>query len=385
MPPGAIQQRSIAGNLRFRDLRPLTTLFALLLLSVPAGAQDMRDLVEQVLDHPAENVQIEGMPLPAALEQLGQETGLIFAVDERALQWMPYGAQTQISIDLANVTLRAGLRRMFAGLGLQMRVADSQVVVEPAPVLERLGRRLTLDEIQLLGRLASASWEELGPHQPPLQLAGLDGAAPRETLIDGMHRVEAAAAMEQLERATETRGWVWMPNGDAVQVYPAREDVARRLRRTVSLEYQGAPLDEVLVDLGRRVGIVMSFTPGVLDRLQASRRRVHLIQPETTVLQALELIRGSTGVTFDVTDAGVRIDLPAETGAADRAPAGESAAARSSSQPPGQILAILRVPVGLGGVTVEFPFYAENLPPEFAEFRDQKVPEVIEALRERMK
>jgi hypothetical protein len=49
----------------------------------------------------------------------------------------------------------------------------------------------------------------------------------------------------------------------------------------------------------------------------------------------------------------------------------------------GRIVAILRVPVGDDGTTVDFPFYEDNVPPEFRRLLDEKLPLVISELQQR--
>ena len=92
-------------------LRRIAVSAALALLIALAGTdvargQEMRDLVEQVLDQRIEDIQIADTPLVDALNELGDKTGLRFSIDERAIDRMPYGAETKISIDLRDVTVR---------------------------------------------------------------------------------------------------------------------------------------------------------------------------------------------------------------------------------------------------------------------------------------
>ena len=71
-----------------------------------------------------------------------------------------------------------------------------------------------------------------------------------------------------------------------------------------------------------------------------------------------------------MTDYGVLIGTPADQPSAPRPPSA-------------RVVAILRIPVGDDGATIDFPYYEDNLPPEFQRLLERKLPEVIEELRRR--
>jgi hypothetical protein len=48
------------------------------------------------------------------------------------------------------------------------------------------------------------------------------------------------------------------------------------------------------------------------------------------------------------------------------------------------IVAILRIPVGDDGTTIDFLIREDEVPPEFAELKARKLPEVVELLRKRL-
>jgi len=348
----------------------------LILASLTPGgaAEDLRDLVEEALDQNAREISILGQPIRTALTQLGEQTGLRFVLDESAVDWMPYGQRTRVSLVINDITLRQGLRQMFDGLGLAMRVVGDKVRVEPAPVLDRLGRRLTYDEMSLLQNLAARKWAQLDESAKTVQFRGLTGSELRQSLESAISQVRAPNALRELESATQSLGWYWIPEGHTVVVYSRTEDVWYRLRREIDLDYRNAPLDDVLIDLGNRVGVTVMFEAGVLDRIQAHERTVDLVHRRTTPLQTLERICGATGTCFEVLEHGVLIGKPTDESAR---PAVGGAMRRGAAR----VVAILRVPVGQDGTTVEFPFYEDAVPPEFLRLLDEKLPAVLEELR----
>jgi len=344
------------------------SLLLALAMSAPLLAQGMRDLVDAALDEKiTQRVQISEQPVREALRALEQNTGLQFRVDEQALDWMPYGEQTRLSIVIEDMSVRQALRRIFAGLGLTLSVQDDRVVIEPAPVLDRLGRRLTIDEVQLLQMLASQPWKALKPGE-----VAIDYRLPTKDdhpgeLAAAIEETPSINALVQLEAATRRLGWYWVPAGRAIAIYSQSENVQQRLDRPLDARYRQVPLDHLLMDIGRRIGVTIQFEEGALKRVAASERRVDFIQRGTTARQVLELIAGHTGLWYEVTEDGVAIG--ATTGEA------EAQAARP------RVVAILRVPVGTDGTTVDFLFREDELPVEFQELRDRKLPEVIEVLR----
>jgi len=336
-------------------------------LPVAAG-QSMRDLMEEVLDQIGPEVRIEDQPLPEALKTLEEQTGLRMVLDQAAVEAMPYGLRTRISLMVSGVRLRQGLQQTLEGLGLTMKLEDDRIRIVPIPAVERLGRRLTLEEMQLLQTLATKRWAELSEEQRALLLRRLPMHEPK-AVDEALCRIHARNAIAQLEVGLRERGYLWVPEGETIVVYVGIKDVDRRLDREVSLDYQNARLDEVFMDLAERAGLRITFEPGLLARLQASDRRVDLIHRRTTIRQALDRLSAATGTICDTTSDGIRIKA-------------SEALARAASRPGARVVALLRIPLGADGVSVEFPFYEDDLPPELARLREQKLPEVISRLRQ---
>jgi hypothetical protein len=333
-----------------------------------AAAQSMRDLMEEVLDQTGPEVRIEDQTLPEAFKTLEQQTGLRMVLDEAAVEAMPYGLRTRISLVIAGIPLRQGLRQTLEGLGLSMKMEDDRIRIVPIAAVERLGRRLALEEVQLLQTLATRRWAELGEEQRAVLLSRV--APEQARLVDEtVSRVRAPSALAQLELGLGELGYVWLPDGETIVVYPPEEEVRRRLEREVSLNYQNARLDEVFMDLAERAGVKITFEPGLLARLQASDRRVDLIHRRTTIRQALDRLSAAIGITYQAASDGLHI------GASE-------ALQRAASRPAGRIVALLRIPLGAEGISIEFPFYEDDLPAELARLREQKLPEVIHRLRQ---
>jgi hypothetical protein len=353
---------------------PLTGLLLAIALAAGAGAQGMRDLVAAALDEKiTQRIEISERPIRDALAELEKITGLHFELHQMAIDWMPYGEQTRLSIVMQDMSVRRALERIFGGLGLALRVADDRVMIEPAPVLDRLARRLTVEEVGLLQKLASQPWSALKPDDFTAEFRLAQGKeSPQQVFEQAMREGPAVDALTQLESVTQKLGWLWVPAGKTIVIYGRTEDIQQRLDRPLDVNYQRIPLDKMLLDLGKRIGVTVHFEPGALQRVAARDRYIDLVQRGTTVRQVLELIAGNTGLWYDVVDDGIVVG--------SKPPAGAPGAEPPAEQPQ-RVVAILRVPVGTDGTTIDFLIRADELPPEFKSLRDRKLPQVIEELR----
>jgi hypothetical protein len=344
-----------------------------LLACVPfVRAQAMRNLIEAALDEKiSKRIEITERPIPVALVELEKLTGLHFDAADNVLDKLPYGAQTRISIVVQDMSVRRALTQIFEGLGLAMRVADDRIAVEPSPALERLGRRLTGEELELFQKLAAGSWAALKPSDINVEFRLASKEDPAKAFDQALHAAPPGSALAQLEAATQGLGWLWVPGGHAIVIYSRADDVQQRLDRSIDVSYRRTALDELLVDLGKRVGVTVHFEPGALQHVSARERNVDLVQRDTTVRQILELIGGNTGLVYEVVDDGIVIGNPPPTSA----PAGEGGGERV------RVVAILRVPVGTDGTTIDFLIRSDELPAEFKALRERKLPQVIELLR----
>ncbi len=356
----------------------MIALSALLIAPLTLAAQGpagVRDLVDAALDQKVTDpIEIRDTYMRQALRQIEDRTGLRFVVDPHAIEWMPHGERTRVSITIEDISVRQALRRILTGLGLRMRVAGDKVVVEPAPVLARTGRRLALSEVKLIQRLAEAKWAALEP-PPDVQFdlpPDADRDAARTLFESALRGAVGDNALEQIENALPEYGWWWVPRGEAIVVRSQHESIQERLTRRIDLHYQQVPLDEFLLSMADRANIVLHFEPGVLERINARDRKMTLIQRDIMVGQVLELVMGSTGLVYDVVDDGVVISAPPEeTARADRP----------------RVVAILRVPMD-DGTTFDVLIREDHLPPEYQTLMDRllerKLPEVIDVLRARV-
>lgn len=362
---GRSARRSRGGPLR------LALLIVAAACALHAPAQTLAERTDEALDRVVAQITYESMPIRDALTRLGAATGLRFEIDDSVLALMPYGAKTRIGITIRQMSVRRALHDLLGGLGLQMEPRGPVIAIVPSPVLQRLGRKLTLEEARVLERLAQSSWDEIRQKGDiPLELRIDPALNPAERLAQALRQAPAASALRQLEAATQALGWSWTPDGNRI-VFMTRVDANRlRLERPVDAEYRRVTLDYLLIDLGRRAGVTVLFEPGVLTRIDAERRKVDLGQQGISIRQTLERICGATGLRYTIEADGIRISGPSDGGAAPQ-PSGR-----------GRVLAVVRLPPDAKGNTIEFPIYEEDLPEDIRASRQDRLQAAIARLRE---
>ena len=159
-------------------------------------------------------------------------------------------------------------------------------------------------------------------------------------------------------------GWVWRPDGASLVFEQRRDDILRRLDWPLDMAYQREPLDRLLVDLGARVGVLVKFEPGALQKVSARERNVDLIQRGLSVRQILERICGNTGLRYEVQDDGLQILAPVEDAS------GPTAAT---------IQQWVRVEVEIRpGVTMDLFLRLDQLPAEFQAAAQKKLNQILQ-------
>lgn len=247
---------------------------------------------------------ISGKPLAAALRELEQRTQIPFSVEADVAELMPYGANSRITINIPKIPLRLGLSQVFEGLGLRMDVLSDRIRVVPAPFLERIGRRISVEEQKVAYELARRSEFSLAnaPARVELHIDGESKAA--EMLDQALKGSRAPNAIQHLEQAVTSLHWFWRLDGRLIVVERQRSHFLRTLERSVDCNYTQKPADWVLADILGQIKIPLVVQNNALQAAGAADRRMDLITSRPAV-RLVELICGSIGVDFEVTDEGL--------------------------------------------------------------------------------
>ncbi|MFO0837828.1 MAG: hypothetical protein U1D55_04830 [Phycisphaerae bacterium] len=324
--------------------------------------QSDAERVERMLDQPIRRIQIVNQPFKKALEELEDHTKLKFKIEDDVLDLMPYGEDTRISFIMHDMSTREALKQAFDGLGLAITLDDGKVRIKPGPILERLQRKLTLQETALLERLAGGPWDEIVRVKEVKVEFRADPASKPQEQFERAIRQFRGPALRQLDETARLLGWTWTPEGDTIVFSSRREDIQRRLDRPLELKFQRTRLDDVFMELSQRAGIAIEFAPGALQRVNARERIVDLVQRRTTARALLERLCGLTGLSYEVTDNSVRISCAGAAPGPVEPPAVANPAPPVNPPQDGRREIIGYVIVYMDGRPVQVPIYEGDLP-----------------------
>lgn len=290
-------------------------------LNASLSAQDSSALINKQLDT---LIKLDlKTTLPEAMKQIATETGVRLEATPAVWELLPYGRQTPITAKLENLTLREGLVELTKALGLKIELKAEAVEIQPAPSLQRLGRRATVEELRTLFTLAATGLdapvdakgistanlltgvgERLAKLKPAIEFENRAGDIPANQVI-GIAR--SASLLDALEAFATQSSATWYPWGNGIVVLKKQELVSNQLSRPISLRYTGEDITQVLQDLAAQSGVVFTFRPGSIQLIPAEFRRVRLVIDNAPIKQALESISAFTGLGYSYDDRGVYI------------------------------------------------------------------------------
>ncbi|MCK4602942.1 MAG: hypothetical protein KAU28_10780, partial [Phycisphaerae bacterium] len=283
-----------------------------------AGQQDAVSL-QRGLDRPV-SLTVTDTPISEIFKQLEDASGVKFVIDDDTLACLPYGDQTRLTVRLKNVTLRGALTPILAPQALRWDIEGEAVRIVPTEALYRMCRRATFDELQILGQIhthslrvaaeAGSVVEQLRKRLPKRNLRLLFHVeADKEKAFARAARALPGTAAQYFDMLCHGQGWTWYLWGEDIVIIDKKAQVARQLKKQISLRYRGAQLVEVLSDLAHEARVTMTMAPGVLKRLSAeTRNNFNLVMAEASIAEALQVISGATGLEFTTTETGIHVE-----------------------------------------------------------------------------
>ncbi|MHC4235484.1 MAG: hypothetical protein ACYSUQ_10250 [Planctomycetota bacterium] len=352
--------------------------FLSLLVASAAAGEDLQTLIEEALDQPVQ-LEIQDMPLDRAFETIATETGVVLTTAAEALDLLPYGANTEVTARMKNISLREGLSRLTVPLGLRFEVRDRGIEVLPTPALVRIGRRAKWDELDTLAWLHGL---EFSKDRPPVDELGerlqfrvgeIDGWPP---LRKAVQRVGAGPGDQVLTLACDSLDWTWYPDGGRIAVLPLVDQIRRQLSRVVSIRESHRKLIDVLQVIARQAGVPIRADPSVIASLHVQLRdSFSLYVANTTAAEAFEVVTATTGLGYRIEPDGVVFHHPDKP-----APSG---AAQPVTQPPRPDPYVGKIKVeALDGVVIELLLHESDLSPETNRLREkylERADEIIKA------
>jgi hypothetical protein len=272
-------------------------------------------LINQALDKQVE-LKINA-PLPKAMEQIGDQTGVRITAEAQVWELLPWGQLTNINATIRNQTLREALEAITRKLGLTFQLGEDAVELLPMPALSRLGRRATVEELSALDLLASTPADTITAPLPAEKLiAAIDqklvaikapfavenrmgSAAKPGQLIRVARHATLTDALEELTRQTDL---TWYPWGKRIVVLPKTDQIRMQLSKSITVRFNDVDVQQVLTELSARAGVPFALEPGAIQRIPPEYRNIRLILDHASIRQALETIGGFTGLGFTIRD-----------------------------------------------------------------------------------
>src|SRR5438552_3241444 len=117
--------RAESASPELRAMRPIL-LTAVIFLVVPSitRAQQTSALINQQLDQQA-NLEIKNKPLPQAMKEIANQTGVRIEAAANVYDLLPWGDQTSVTATIKNQTLREGIDAIARKLGLSLVLKDN--------------------------------------------------------------------------------------------------------------------------------------------------------------------------------------------------------------------------------------------------------------------
>ncbi|MEO6434378.1 MAG: hypothetical protein ABIP55_01275 [Tepidisphaeraceae bacterium] len=361
---------------------PRWIVLTFVLLATPALAQNSSALINEALDK-QQPLQLDGT-MPQVIKTIADKTGVRIEVAPGVYDLLPWGEQTTVKAQIENQTLRNGLRAIARRLGLTIELRDEAVELVPLPPLRRLGRRATVEELEVLDLLARTPLE-LPSDRPTVKqlLAAVDAKleagksifAVEDRAPDAVGNAAVAVArnamlLDALESIPQATDATWYPWGGAQRgtlvVRPKVDHVRDLLNKTITRRFGGVDVGQVLAELATLSGVNFAIEPGSIQRIAGDSRNIRLILDNAPIAQALESIAGFTGLAWSVNEKGVYVWNP-----------GTAAGAGANREPSAGLIMLDN---GMQVVVRE-----SHIPADLREYVKHKTAQHFEKMRQQMK
>ncbi|HEX4125287.1 MAG TPA: STN domain-containing protein, partial [Tepidisphaeraceae bacterium] len=174
-----------------------------------------------------------------------------------------------------------------------------------------------------------------------------------------------AEALEDMVQDTDA---TWYPWGKNIVIISKEAMVQLRMNRTITAQYNGVDVQQVLDDLAQKAGVEFEMEPGAIQRVPTEFRSIKLVLSNAPIRQVLDSIAGVTGLNYAVTSDGVYIW--------DQNPHPAAAAGNNGDR----VIALL--PMGNG---MQLLVRNSDLPERLRRYAEQEKTEAIHRLEEQLK
>jgi hypothetical protein len=254
------------------------------------------------------------------MKAVENQTGIRIEASDAVWDALPWGQDTHIGFHVQNVTARQVLDAITQKLGLVWSLGSEAVEFSPSPPLARLGRRATLDEIDVLA-LMSKTPAALPESQLSLQdlLHDVDGklndakspfaiqqrGLDSNELQQSINVARNASLMEAMSEIAQQTDATWYPWGKRLVVTKKIDAVRMLLGKPVRREFRHESLEQMLADLSKDSGVEFIFAPDTLDQVPQSKRMPNIDLLGMSLKDSLQFLTALTNLSFTVTADGV--------------------------------------------------------------------------------
>ena len=254
-----------------------------------------------------------------SMEKIQKQTDVPIKADPAVWDLLPWGRDTNINATIDNQTLRQALEAITRKLGLRFEVKGEALILEPMPALRRLARRSTAQELAALETLQKEMLPADGTMTLKAMLDAVDNQLkatgssfaidrPAVDLVPLTANVNIArngTLLDALEAMVKQTNATWYPWGKTIVILGKPEQIKRQLNRTITVRYGGTDLAQVLSELSQKSGVPFDIEAGAILQLPPEARTINLMLEDYSIHDALEAIRGTTGLDFMVREGGV--------------------------------------------------------------------------------
>ncbi|MCG3178890.1 MAG: hypothetical protein BIFFINMI_01220 [Phycisphaerae bacterium] len=256
----------------------------------------------------------------ADIESAADSSGRWLEVPARTLGCLPYGDKTPIAFNTTgNQTGRELLATLLDAANLTWQIDETgegkaMLRVLPRPELVRIGRRATIDEVELLRVLRH---ETVKANKTSLKaqiqaaaqrhvdflydVTGEDAAQASKDINDSAANMPESPFTGVLDQVCAEHRWAWRVDQSTICVVDRPKQIIHQLQRTVVVQWKSAPLDEALVELGEASGVLVQFQPAMMEGVEEQNQRITSMDTSRrTILQTIETVSARTGLAYEV-------------------------------------------------------------------------------------
>ena len=364
--------------------------FFLVIISAAVFAQSDGALQKQ-LDKPI-SIIVQNEPIEQVFERIAKTAGTQFSISPDTFAVLPYGRETCLDVEISKTPLRLALPRVLYPQGLSWIIKGDVITIVPSEPLYRMTRRATYDELEILGKLLTKSIEktDYDSNKTPAEnilimlraatgdknLKILFSSLNNEQIVEAQNRNELTlptTAVKWLDSFCKICGQTWYLDGATIVLLTENEQAKRQLQRHVSLKLKNARLMNVLLGLAAVGRVPIKMEPGMMNQLpQEVRENFTLIIDDATIDQALQVISGTTGLEFTVSESSLFARVSPRSKMADDV----------KSRKPRRADFLIRTSIPTSsGRDLEFYIFPEDLPEDVRKALDIERKKAIEELK----